>query len=152
MALFAGNSFASDLQPPIYMKAESAAPGYDWSGFYLGSHVGLAAGRSDWTLAPLGGPSPCTSGIATACIIDNSLATAIAGSSGKSGYYFNATGSAVAGSPFNDQFYSTGTPLTNTSGTRAYCSIEDAVVRLQPAGNITLVPSYAACSVLTPMN
>ena len=104
------------------------------------------------TLAPLGGPSPCTSGIATACIIDDSLATAIAGSSGKSGYYFNATGSAAAGSPVNDQFYSTGTPLTNTSGSRAYCSIEDAVVRLQPAGNITLVAGYAACSLLAPMN
>jgi type IV pilus assembly protein PilA len=104
------------------------------------------------TLAPLGGPSPCTSGIATACMIDDSLATAIAGSSGKSGYYFNATGSAAAGSPFNDQFYSTGTPLTSTSGTRAYCSTEDAVIRLQSAGNITLVAGYAACSLLAPMS
>jgi type IV pilus assembly protein PilA len=104
------------------------------------------------TLAPLGGPSPCTPGVATACVIDNSLATAVAGSSGKSGYYFNATGSAAAGSPFNDQFYSTGTPLGIISGSRAYCSIEDGVVRLQPAGNITLVAGYAACSALTPMN
>jgi type IV pilus assembly protein PilA len=104
------------------------------------------------TLAPLGGPSPCTTGIATACLIDDSLATAIAGTNGKSGYYFNATGSASAGSPINDQFYSTGTPLSNTVGTRAYCSIQDGVVRTQPPGNITLVASWAACSGLTPMN
>src|SRR6266850_4616468 len=91
------------------------------------------------SLATLGGPSPCVTGIATACLIDDSVATAVAGSNGKSGYYFNATGSASAGSPMNDQFYSTGTPLSNTLGTRSYCSIQDAVVRLQPAGNITLV-------------
>jgi hypothetical protein len=80
------------------------------------------------------------------------LATAIAGSNGKSGFYFNATGSASAGSPINDEFLTTGTPLSNTLGTRAYCSIQDAVVRIQPAGNIALVASYAACSGLIPMN
>jgi prepilin-type N-terminal cleavage/methylation domain-containing protein len=104
------------------------------------------------TIAPLGGASPCTPGIATACLIDNGLATALAGSNGKSGYYFNATGSASAGSPINDEFFTTGTPLSNTLGTRAYCSIQDAVVRIQPAGTITLVGSYGACAGLTPMN
>lgn len=104
------------------------------------------------TLGVLGGVSPCVPSPASGCLIDNSLATAIAGSNGKSGYYFNATGSASAGSPMNDQFYSTGTPLANTLGTRAYCSIQDAVVRIQPAGNITLVASWAACSGLTPLN
>ena len=52
----------------------------------------------------------------------------------------------------NDQFFSTGTPLANTLGTRAYCSIQDAVVRIQPPGNITLVASWAACSGLNALN
>jgi type IV pilus assembly protein PilA len=103
------------------------------------------------TITPLGGASPCTPGIATACLIDNGLATAVAGSNGKSGYYFSATGSASAGSPTNDEFYSTGAPLSNTLGTRSYCSVQDAVIRTQPAGNITLVASWASCSGLTPM-
>jgi type IV pilus assembly protein PilA len=103
------------------------------------------------TLAILGGASPCTAGIATGCLIDNFLATN-GGGNGKSGYSFNATGSPSAGSLVNDQFYSTGTPLGTLTGSRAYCSIQDAVLRLQPAGNITLVPGYAACTVLSPMS
>lgn len=103
------------------------------------------------TFAPLGGAAPCTPGPATACLIDNNLATN-GGGAGKSGYSFNATGSASAGSPVNDQFYSTGTPLGPTTGTRAYCSIQDAVLRLQPAGTLTLVPSYNACSALLAMS
>jgi len=102
-------------------------------------------------LATLGGASPCTPSPTTACLIDNSLATAIVGSSGKSGFYFNATGSASAGSLVNDQFYSTGTPLGSTLGTRAYCSVQDAVIRVQPAGTIAQVGGYAACEALTPM-
>jgi type IV pilus assembly protein PilA len=101
-------------------------------------------------LPSLGGAAPCTPGVATACLIDDYLATNGAGS-GKSGYNFSATGSASAGSLVNDQFYSTGTPVGSLQGTRAYCSVEDAVLRLQPAGTITLVPSYNACLVLNPM-
>jgi len=102
------------------------------------------------SLTTLGGASPCTPAVGTACLIDNSLATASSGS-GKSGYNFNATGSASGGSPVNDQFYSTGTPVGPTLGTRAYCSIQDAVVRTQPTGNITLVPDYPSCATLLPM-
>jgi type IV pilus assembly protein PilA len=102
------------------------------------------------TLAPLGGPAPCTPSSSTACLIDDSLASN-GGGNGKSGYSFAATGSASAGSTVNNQFYTTGTPLSNVTGTRAYCSTEDMVLRLQPAGNITLVPSYAACGALNAM-
>jgi prepilin-type N-terminal cleavage/methylation domain-containing protein len=102
-------------------------------------------------LVSLGGASPCTPSPANACIIDNFLATNGAGN-GKSGFTFNATGSASAGSPVNDQFYSTGTPISNQYGTRAYCSIQDAVLRIQPPGTLTLVASYAACSVLIAMS
>jgi type IV pilus assembly protein PilA len=103
------------------------------------------------TLVPLGGPAPCTPSVVTACLIDDNLATN-GGGSGKSGYSFAASGFASAGSPSNDQFYATGTPNSSLSGTRAYCSVEDMMVRLQPAGVTTLVPSYAACVTLSVMN
>ena len=102
-------------------------------------------------MTTLGGAAPCAPGIATACLIDNSLATN-GGGNGKSGYNFNAAGSPSAGSLVNDQFYSTGTPFGSLTGTRAYCSVEDAVLRLQPAGTITLVANRAACQILNPMN
>jgi type IV pilus assembly protein PilA len=102
------------------------------------------------TLSLLGGASPCTASTSTGCLIDNFLATN-GGGNGKSGYSFNVTGSASGGSSVNDQFYSTGTPLSSLTGTRAYCSIQDAVLRLQPAGNITLVPGYGACAALPAM-
>ena len=100
-------------------------------------------------MTPLGGAAPCTSLPATACLIDNSLATN-GGGNGKSGYNFAATGSPAAGSAVNNQYYATGTPFGSFSGTRAYCSVEDAVIRVQPAGTIAIVPGYAACQVLGP--
>jgi len=103
------------------------------------------------TLLPLGGAVPCTPSVGTACLIDDTLATN-GGGIGKSGYSFAATGSATAASPNNNQFYATATPNSNLTGTRAYCSVEDVVLRLQPPGNTTLVPSYAACVALTAMN
>ncbi len=103
------------------------------------------------TLAPLGGADPCSPSSTTACLIDNNLATN-GGGNGKSGFTFAATGSASTGSSNNDQFYATGTPINDLTGTRAYCSSEDMVVRLQAAGNTTLVPSYTACLGLTAMN
>jgi prepilin-type N-terminal cleavage/methylation domain-containing protein len=102
-------------------------------------------------LATLGGQAPCSPGIATGCLIDNSLATNNGGG-GKSGYSFNATGSPSAGSTINDQFYSTGAPLGSLTGTRSYCSIQDAVLRLEPAGNISQVPDYPTCLGLLPMS
>jgi prepilin-type N-terminal cleavage/methylation domain-containing protein len=102
------------------------------------------------TLPTLGGASPCLPGIATACLMDNSLATN-GGGNGKSGYNFNATGSKSGVSALNDQFYSTGTPFSSLYGSRAYCSIDDAVLRAQPAGNITLVANYTACGKLLPL-
>jgi type IV pilus assembly protein PilA len=102
------------------------------------------------TLTPLGGADPCTPTSTSACLIDNNLATN-GGGNGKSGYSFAATGSPSAGSPNNNQFYTTATPLSNLTGTRAYCSTDDMVVRLQPAGNVTLIASYAACQALGSM-
>ena len=58
----------------------------------------------------------------------------------------------TAGSTNNNQFYATATPISNLTGTRAYCSTDDMVVRLQAAGNVTLVATYAACPALSPMD
>jgi type IV pilus assembly protein PilA len=102
-------------------------------------------------LTTLGGASPCTPNVATACLLDNLLATN-GGGNGKSGYSFNATGSASAGSAINDQFFATGSPLGTTTGSRSYCSVEDAVIRTQPAGTTTLVPNRAACQLLGPLS
>jgi type IV pilus assembly protein PilA len=103
------------------------------------------------TLAPLGGASPCTPGVANACLIDNLLATAIAGGNGKSGYFFNATGSAGAGSTVNNQFYTTGSPISNQTGTKSYCAFEDGVIRQAAAGVTAVVASEAACRALLPI-
>jgi type IV pilus assembly protein PilA len=115
---------------------------------YFGTYttVGFPA-----TLLPLGGAEPCAPSIATACFIDNALATN-GGGNGKSGYGFAATGSASAASPNNNQFYATATPNSNITGTRSYCSTEDMVIRLEPAGNVSQVGGYAACLALTAMN
>lgn len=112
---------------------------------YFGSYelIGFPA-----TLSPLGGADPCTPSSATACLIDQ----IVAGGSTKSGYTFAATGAAAAGSPTNNQFYATGTPVSGVTGTRAYCSSEDMVIRLQPAGTISLVGSYVQCLGLSGMN
>jgi type IV pilus assembly protein PilA len=112
---------------------------------YFGAYenVGFPA-----TLTPLGGAQPCTPGPATACLIDQSLA----GGGPKSGYNFAATGSAGPGSTINNQFYTTATPVSGMTGTRSYCSADDLVIRLQPAGNITLVAGYAPCLALAPQS
>jgi len=99
-------------------------------------------------MSTLGGALPCAPSSATGCLIDNSLATNFGGL-GKSGYTFNAVGSPSAASLINDQFLATGAPLSTTTGTQSYCSIQDAVLRLQqPYGNIVQVASYAACQAL----
>jgi type IV pilus assembly protein PilA len=102
------------------------------------------------TLPPLGGAEPCTPSVAGGCLIDNDLATNGEGN-GKSGYQFAATGSASSGSASNNQYYATATPTNDLSGTRAYCVADDSVIRLQPSGNTTLVPSYVGCLALSPM-
>jgi type IV pilus assembly protein PilA len=65
--------------------------------------------------------------LAHACLIDNTLATT-GGGAGKSGYTFAEVGS-LGG------YYVNATPITvNSSGVNAFCSVEDAVVRKNPAG------------------
>jgi high affinity Mn2+ porin len=51
---------ATDL--PLAYKAPPIPKAYDWSGFYVGGHLGLAAGNSDWTADPTQAGLPATSG------------------------------------------------------------------------------------------
>jgi high affinity Mn2+ porin len=57
-ALFGIDARAADLPVTLPMKAPPAPADYDWTGFYVGGHVGLATGSSGWTLNPLGGGAP----------------------------------------------------------------------------------------------
>ncbi len=92
-------------------------------------------------LAQLGGPGPCTPTSATACLIDDTLATNNAGA-GKSGYNFAADGATILGG-----YTASASPITiGSSGVNSYCSIEDAVVRQDTTG--TANTTAAACVVL----
>src|SRR5271157_6200514 len=55
-------------------------------------------------IGQLGGATPCTPSSTTACIIDNFLATATPGGTGKSGYYYLATGIITGGATYNDAY------------------------------------------------
>jgi type IV pilus assembly protein PilA len=79
---------------------------------------------------------------ATACLIDNTLATT-GNVTGKSGYLFDAVGQ---GGPPATGYIATGTPISKgSSGVNSFCSIEDGVVRKDPAGALG---TYAGCPAL----
>jgi len=95
------------------------------------------------TLLALGGAVnvACVPAQATACLIDNVLSAGT-----KSGYNFTAT--SVAGGPPTVSYIANATPVTlNQTGIRAFCSYEDAVVRVQPTG--VLVATVGACQLLS---
>jgi prepilin-type N-terminal cleavage/methylation domain-containing protein len=94
----------------------------------------------------------CVPSTTTACLIDSNLANnGTPAASGKSGYSFASTPSTGAGSAVPNQFLTTATPLSATTGSKAYCAVDDGVVRTAAPGTITLVASYAACQALNPL-
>jgi prepilin-type N-terminal cleavage/methylation domain-containing protein len=97
------------------------------------------------TLTNLGGPSPCPAPIATAaCMLDNSIANAIPGTSGKSGYQFQATGLASGG--LNVNFVAGATPVNvNLSGNRNFCALSDGAFHILIGGGGTPVTTAGAC-------
>ncbi len=102
------------------------------------------------TLAQLGGSaSPCVPSPAAACLIDNNLATNGEGN-GRNGYTLAVTpgGSALTGW----HYYATAAPLSNATGTRSFCAVDDGVVRVAPAGTITAATSYEGCLSWTPLS
>jgi type IV pilus assembly protein PilA len=104
------------------------------------SYVTAFPAQGYGTLAQLGGAAPCTPAVANACLIDNSLATNYA-AKGKSGYNF-AVAVITAG-----QYVATATPITvGSTGVNSFCSIEDGVVRKDPAGATNA--TEAACGAL----
>jgi high affinity Mn2+ porin len=51
-----GSAKAADLARPPFPKTVAApGPGFDWSGWYVGGHVGYAAGQSDGSATPPNG-------------------------------------------------------------------------------------------------
>jgi type IV pilus assembly protein PilA len=114
---------------------------------YLGAYP--ATGYS--TLAHLGGAaSPCVPAVATGCLIDNNLAqNGTPVGTGKSGYTFAAFPGGTAATGWN--FYTTAAPLSNVTGTKAYCAVDDGVLRWGGAGVIVAPGAYSTCQGWTPL-
>ena len=103
------------------------------------SGIGYAA-----TLTDLGGAAPCTPGPTSACLLDTVLSTAIPGSTGKSGYQFQATGIASGG--LNSNYVAGATPLNlGTSGNKNLCSTSEQILRMKNPGGGLPVTTLAAC-------
>ena len=101
------------------------------------------------TLAALGGAPPCTPAAATACLIDDLLASAAPGGAGKSGYYYQATGVMTGGALYNTAYVVGAAPISvNHTGNRDFCATNDGVLRSQ-MGNPGDLPAttLAACMV-----
>ena len=64
LIVLAGSAQAADLTAVMATKAPPpAAPiSYEWTGFYLGAHVGYALGGSNWSATQGGSPAPSLSG------------------------------------------------------------------------------------------
>jgi type IV pilus assembly protein PilA len=97
------------------------------------------------SLANLGGPQSCTPSAATACLIDQVIASGV-----KSGYRFSAVGTkAVKGA--NSSYLAGAAPAVFGRGERRFCATEKHVVRvdLNP-GRPPDAQQCAAFSVLAP--
>ena len=96
-------------------------------------------------LATLGGAAPCTFGIGSGCLIDSQLSTG-----SKSGYNFVAAG--LLPDPItnaNQQFGSSATPVSSSTGVKGFCGTEDNVVRFEnPAAG---AKAHDACLGLSPI-
>ena len=101
--------------------------------------VGYAAQLSD---LGAGGATPCVPSSASACLIDDSLATASA-APGKGGYVYTATGSLGT-------FLVTAVPVSNSGGARSFCEVADNIPRVNLAG--TAISNAAACVALQSVN
>ena len=109
--------------------------------------VGYAA-----NLAALGGAAPCVPAVATGCLIDNNLAqNGNPAGSGKSGYSFTAVPVVPAGGTIPIEFETEAVPLSNQTGTKSFCAVEDGVVRTNVPGNLGAAGGYAGCQAFLPM-
>jgi type IV pilus assembly protein PilA len=108
---------------------------------YLTSYpsVGYAANLSD---LGAGGATPCVPSPTSACLIDDSLATA-SSAPGKGGYVYTANGSLGT-------FLVTAVPTSNNAGVRSFCEVADNIPRVNLAG--TAIANAAACVALPSVN
>ncbi len=92
-------------------------------------------------LANLGGPPPCSPAIATACLIDTTLATGA-----KSGYNFVSAGGGAAGG-VNTSLVASSAPQTyNQTGVRDFCIVTDGVLRINAgAAGTPPAPAVPTC-------
>jgi type IV pilus assembly protein PilA len=100
------------------------------------------------TLAALGSApaAACVPTSTQACLIDSVLTAGV-----KSGYNFTVGGGAAQAGGIYVQYEVNAYPITvNQTGIRAFCSVEDAVVRVQPTG--VSPANEANCRVLNPLN
>src|SRR5437763_6682904 len=97
-------------------------------------------------LAQLGAAKPCRRFHASACLLDNSVATASPGNGSKSGYMFLASPQGVVNG-INTQYVVGAAPTSfNTTGVRNFCSTEVNVIRFTTGASGTQpVNSIAAC-------
>ena len=96
------------------------------------------------TLSSLGGAAPCSASAATACLVDNALASGT-----RTGYTFVAVGANPIGTA--NTTYSVGAaPLAcDKTGVRRFCSLQDQVIRVDNnAGQSTTPPDAPSCSAL----
>jgi len=108
---------------------------------YLNSYPN--SGYANLAALGSGGAQPCVASSDTACLIDDTLATATS-VPGKSGYIYSGDGAV------NTYFASAKPTVQNVTGIRSFCSFEDATVRVQSNGGA--IASKAACKVLPGMN
>jgi len=101
--------------------------------------VGYAAQLSD---LGAGGVTPCVASSASACLIDDSLATAST-PPGRGGYLYTATGSLGT-------FVVTAVPASTAGGARSFCEVADNIPRVNAAG--TAISNVDACIALPPLN
>src|ERR1700686_1459791 len=72
----------------------------------------------------------CVPSSTTACLIHSNLANNGTPAGGaKSGFPFTAVGVPAAPSPIPNEFVPSGTALSRTTGTTAFCAVDDGVVR-----------------------
>ncbi len=103
--------------------------------------VGYAAQIQD-----LGRQAPaCNPAPTHACLLDDSLANAVPGSTGHTGYQFLATG-INSGGAINGDFVVGGTPIgVGTTGTRDFCSVTDGTLRARPVAGGVPPSTLANC-------
>ena len=98
-------------------------------------------------IGTLGGATPCSPSSTTACLLDSFLSASTPGSTGKSGYYYLATGITPAGATINAAFVAASAPMSmHSTGNHDYCSTNDGVLRSQ-MGSVGDLPvnNLASC-------